>query len=72
VETPAGAARLPVERATESELATTEETCQVDEQRVDEILMRVHAHGISSLSDEERAVLERASQSYQQRRRQRV
>jgi stage IV sporulation protein FB len=53
---------LRARRAKESEPAD-----DVDEQRVDEILMRVHEHGMASLSDEERAVLERASRRYRER-----
>lgn len=40
----------------------------IDEQRVDEILIRVHEHGMDRLSDKDRAFLERASARYRERR----
>ena len=38
-----------------------------EERRVDEILSRLHKHGMESLSGEERSLLERVSQRYRQR-----
>jgi Zn-dependent protease len=38
-----------------------------DELQVDEILTRVHQHGLSSLTDEDRRILQRASQRYRER-----
>jgi hypothetical protein len=38
-----------------------------EERRVDEILARVHQHGMQSLSDEEQALLKRVSSRYRNR-----
>jgi hypothetical protein len=40
-----------------------------DEGQVDDILAKVHVAGVQSLTANERAILERASQRFQQRRR---
>jgi hypothetical protein len=39
----------------------------LQEVQVDEVLMRIHQHGLGSLSDSDRAILERASRKYRQR-----
>jgi len=38
-----------------------------EEQRVDEILARLHKHGMSGLSDDDRAILQRVSERYRNR-----
>jgi hypothetical protein len=38
-----------------------------EERRVDDILVRLHTHGIDSLSDEDRSLLKRVSARYRQR-----
>lgn len=46
-----------------------DETEVTDDDRVDEILRKIQSHGQSSLTREERRILEQASRRYQQRRR---
>ncbi len=56
-----------VQDASEAETADPEDWERQQDYVVDEILVRVHANGLDSLNDDERAVLLRASERYRSR-----
>lgn len=56
-----------IEKRREVRLKRQEEIEQEEERRVDDILARLHRHGMQSLSAEDRALLERVSARYRSR-----
>jgi hypothetical protein len=56
-----------LEKRRELKLSRQKEIEQEEERRVDDILARLHRHGMQSLSAEDRALLERVSARYRSR-----
>ena len=64
---PAGFLERWLERRRKASLQRQRETEAEEERRVDDILVRLHEHGIDSLSDDDRSLLKRVSARYRQR-----
>lgn len=64
---PTGPLTRWIEKRRELKIKRQEEIEQEEERRVDDILARLHSHGMQSLSSEDRALLERVSARYRSR-----